>query len=81
MDPLPLPQQVVTPLDRLGDQTAQVGPLNADARHDLGHASRTKQVDFRLSCSSDVDMRGFMVERVNHKPEAVSTMNDDHDIL
>jgi hypothetical protein len=79
MDALPFLQEFLTALDRHGYQPSHIGPLDTDARHDLGRAIRPKKVDFRLSCSGDVDMGRFVVERVDDEPEAMSPMDDNHD--
>lgn len=42
---------------------------------------RTKEVDLRLSHSSDMDVCRLVIGRVNDEPEAMSTMDDDHALL
>jgi hypothetical protein len=79
MDPLPFQQERVTARDHFGKQPAYVRPLHADARHQLRPAFRSQKVHIRMALSSDVvDMRRLVIERINHKAEAVSQMDDNH---
>jgi hypothetical protein len=78
MDTLPFPQKIVATRYRLGEQTPHIRPLDADTELDLRRSAGPKQIDFRMSRASDMDMRWFVVERVDDEPEAIRTMHDDH---
>jgi len=78
MNTPPYLQEILTALDDLGDETSQFRALVPDARYQFGSAIGPKQIDFRLSRSGNVDMRGFVIERVDREPEAVSAMDDNH---
>jgi len=76
MNPLPFLQQRLAALLDLSKQATHVGTFDPDAPHQLGIAIGSKQIDFRLPGASDMDMRRFMVERVDNKSKAVSAMDD-----
>jgi len=78
MNPLPLLQKLVSALNHLTEQTPHIGPLDADAENHLRLAVGAAQIDFRLSRPGYVDVRRFMIERVDDEPEAVGAMNDNH---
>lgn len=62
----------------LGDQTTHVGSLDAYAEYNLRPAIRPKQIDFCLPLSRQVNMRWFVIRRVDDEPEAASTVYQDH---
>lgn len=66
-------------LRHLVHQPAHVGTLDADVADHLRLAVRAEEVDLGLPLSGDVNMGGFVVERVDHEPEAMSTVDDNHD--
>lgn len=59
----------------LRHQAADVGTLDADALDHLRPAIRAEQIDLRLSCAGDVNMRGFVIQGVDHEPKAKGTVN------
>jgi len=78
MDALPFLKKVVAMRSHLGNEPPKIGALDADARHDLGIAVRPQQVDFRLPGSGDMNMRRFVICRIDDEPETVGTVNDNH---
>ena len=78
MDPLPLLQELDTPLDDFGEQSAHFRPVYADARYNFRFPAMSKQVDFGVSVSCDVNVRWPVIASINHKPIVVSSVNDDH---
>lgn len=68
-------------LCHLAHQPAHVGTLDADAVDRLRFAARADQVDLRLPGASDVNMGGFMIEGVDHEPEAVGAVDDNHEAI
>ena len=62
-------------LYRLRHQAAHVGALDADALDHLRLAIRAEQIDLRLSCAGDVNMRGLMIQGVDHEPKAKGAVN------
>jgi hypothetical protein len=81
MDTLPFLQKIVAARDCLSNEAPHVRPLDADAGHHFGRAIGSKQVDFRLSRSGDVDMRRFVIDGVDNEPEAVSAVDDNHRLI
>jgi hypothetical protein len=77
MNALPFLKKVIAAFLHLGHESPEVGTLDADAGHDLGIVVRPQQVDFRLPCSSDVNMRRFVIGGVDDEPEAVGAVNDN----
>lgn len=65
-------------LHRFSHQAAQVGALDADALDHLRLAIGTEQIDLRLSCAGDVNVRGFVIQGVDHEPRSESAMNHNH---
>ena len=65
-------------LCRLHHQAAHVGALDADALDHLRSSVRAEQIDLGLSCSRNVNMRGFVIQGVDHEPKAKGTVNYNH---
>jgi hypothetical protein len=78
MDPLPILQELETALNDFGEQSAHFRPLYADARYNFRFAAMSKQVDFGVSVSCDVNVCWLVIASINDKPIAVSSVNDDH---
>ena len=68
-------------LAHLTEQAAHIGPLDADAGDHLRHPVGAEQIDFRLSRPGYVDVRRFVIERVDDEPEAVGAMNDNNESI
>ena len=77
MDTPPFDQKLIAPGHHFREQAAHFLPLDADTQHDLGFSIRTKQIDFRLLRSRDVNMRGVVIGRVDHEPKPKRPMDDD----
>jgi hypothetical protein len=77
MDTPPFTQKFVATFGRLDQQAPHIGPFDADVEHDLRHPIGAEQIDFRLAVSDRMDMGWLMIERVDHEPEAVGSMDDD----
>jgi len=77
MNTLPFPQEYLLPFDHLGDQMPQGGAPDADGVYHFGRTSGAQKVDLRLSRAGNVDMRQFMVQRVDDEPEAAGAVNDN----
>ena len=77
MNAPPFPQEHVLPFGHLGDQVPQDGAPDTDAIRHFRRAIRSQKVDLRLSGARDVEMRRFMVERVDDEPEAAGAVNDN----
>jgi hypothetical protein len=78
MDPLPLPQEDLTPFNYFGEQPSHIRPLDADARNDLRHPVSANQIYLRLSRSGYVHMRRLVIGCVDDEPVAIGAMDDDH---
>lgn len=65
-------------LHHLVHQPAHVGAFDADAVDLFRPALRAEEIDLGLPRAGDVDVGRFMIEGVDHEPEAVSAMNDNH---
>lgn len=59
-------------------QPTHVGAFDADALDRFRFAVRTEQIDFRLPRAGNVDVGGFMIERVDHEPKTVGAVDDNH---
>lgn len=59
-------------------QPAHVGALDADAVDLFWPAFRAEEIDLGLPRSGDVDVGWFVIERVDHEPETVGAVNDNH---
>lgn len=62
-------------LHRLRHQAADVGTFDADALDHLRSAICAQQIDLGLSCAGDVNMRGFVIQGVDHEPKAKGAVN------
>src|SRR5580704_2243253 len=78
MHSLPCLQEFLATPARLAKQATHIRPLDPDAPKHLRLAVGPKEVDFRLPRSGDMNMRRFVIECVDHEPEAVSAVDDDH---
>jgi hypothetical protein len=65
----------------LGEQAPHVRPFDANTEYDFGRPVGAKQVDFRLSRPGDMDVRRFVILRVDDKPKTVSAMDDNHSFI
>ncbi len=61
----------------LGQQTTHIGPFDPDAINQFRHTIRAKKVDLCLSRTGDMNMGRFMIECVDHKPEAMGAVYDN----
>ncbi len=75
---LPFREKVRLLLYRLRHQASDVAALDADALDHLRLAIRAEQIDLRLPCAGDVNMRGFVIQGVDHEPKAKGTVNYNH---
>jgi hypothetical protein len=78
MDTLPFPQKFIAACGHLNEQPPHIRPLDANAEHDFRSSLSAEQIDFRLSRPGDMDVRRFVVGRVNDEPEAMRAMDDNH---
>ena len=66
------------PFDHLGNQAPQGRASDANTVYHLGRAIWPQKIDLRLPIPGDVDVRRFVVERLDDEPEAVRAMDDNH---
>ena len=75
---LPFLQELVLALDYLCHQPPLVRSFDADEIDRFGSAIGTRQVDLRLPRPGDMDVRRFMICRVDNDPETMGAVNDNH---
>jgi hypothetical protein len=78
MDALPLPQEGVLSFGHLGDQASQRRASDTNTVYHLGCTIWRQEIDLRLAVPGDVDVRRFVVERLDDEPEAICAMNHNH---
>jgi hypothetical protein len=81
MDSLPICQERVPTLYDLKHQAPHLIPLDADARDKLRPTAFSREVDLCAPGSGYVNMCRVMIGRVDHEPEAVRAMYDDHHLV
>ena len=81
MNTLPLPQEFVTPFDRFFQQTPHLQALDPYIRHQFGDPLGPEQVDLRLPRTGYVDVGGLVIGGVDHEPEPVGAVDDDHGVI
>jgi hypothetical protein len=78
MNLFPFREKVRLVLCRLIHQPAYVSALDADAFDHLGLTVRSEQIDFCLPRAGNVNMGGLMIQGIDHEPEAVGAVYDNH---
>jgi hypothetical protein len=78
MDTLPFLEEFVAMRGHFGQQPPHIRPADGGAENDLRRAGGAEEIDFRLSCPGDVDVRRLMVECLDDEPEAERAMDHDH---
>jgi hypothetical protein len=78
MDTLPLKNEIAATRDRLGEQTSHLRTFDANAEHDFRHGARAKQVDLSLPSPDYMNVRWFVIERVDDKPKAMRAVDHSH---
>ena len=58
-------------------QPPHVGSLDTNHRDKFLLVFSAGQIDLRLPRAGNVNMRWFMIRRVNHEPEAVGAVNNN----
>jgi len=81
MNTLPLTQKFVAALYDFTEQTPHVRPLDAHAEDNVRHPVIAQKVDFSRPMTNDVDMRRFVIERLNNKAKPIRSADDDHDAI
>ena len=62
-------------------QPAHVGALDTDVDDNLRLAVCAQEVDLGLPSPGDVNMGGFVIQGVDHEPEAVGAVDDNHMLI
>ncbi len=78
MNFLPFAEEMYLMLGHLGHQTAHVGPFDTNALNGHRHAIRAKKGDLCQPRPGDVNMGRLMIEGVDHKPETMGAVCDNH---
>ena len=76
MNAFPLSQKIIASFGNLSFQAPHVGLLDADHRNNFDISIRTDKVDLGLPWPGYMNMGRFMIERVDHEPEPMSTVNN-----
>ena len=59
-------------------QPSHVGSFDANHRDEFLVVFGACQIDLRLPGADNVNVRWFMVRRIDHKPEAVGAVNNNN---
>ncbi len=65
-------------LDDLRHQAPHLGSFDTDARNQVGLTIPSDEIDLCPPMPGNVDVRRFMVCRIDHEPKAVGAMHDNH---
>lgn len=65
----------------LDHQPPHIGSLDAHKIDDFRGIARSEKVDLRLPCAGNMNVRRFVIESVDHKPEAMRAVDDDQRLL
>ena len=69
------------PFDRFIQQAPHIEALDPNIGHQFGYALGPKQVYLRLPRPGHVDVGGFVIGGIDHEPEPVGAVDDDHDVI
>ena len=78
MNPLPLRHKMRPVAQDLDHKRPHIGPLDAHIISDFRGIARSEKVDLRLPRASNMNVRRFVIERLDHKPEAMRAVDDNH---